>query len=229
MTTCAQASAQIPPAPAGGVGAPARTLILCGDGFSAGQAVEFQSAYPEHEIWTMNAQRCPEATRHFDIHFDRQPANLDACSFAAYHGAEIIISPFQEPAIPETCFPLEAIFLHFGCALFQRTLCYMLALAAWEHASGRRRIDRVCLPGHDFASWPHFGMRDGPHLWLGILRGQYITPLAAKGSSLGRRHLEPWRRLPPADYFQDTRVDQPHMYGQPREITAPFASFYGWE
>ena len=209
----------------------ARILILCGDGFSAAKYYEFVRAYPDAEVWSMNAQRIPEATRHFDIHFHEQPENMRSRAFAHDAGAEVIVSPFAVPcaARSEVRFPLLDIFNRFGTALYQRTLCFMLALACHEHATGRRPIDRLCLPGHDFNSWPHFGMRDGPHLWLGVARGLYITPITAPGSSLGKRWLDLWRRMPPVDWLHDLRIDQPHLYGHPRAITAPHAAFYRWE
>jgi hypothetical protein len=229
MIQHAQAAASSLPVSAGRAGTPARALILRGDGVSASQIDEFEHAYPDHEVWSMNACYMPGASRHFDIHYDwDQPANVRACQRAREGGAQVVISPFRQARhAGDLTFPLEQIFLASGLALYQRTLCFMLALAVYEQRFGHAHFDVLCLPGHDFAVWPHFGVRDGPHVWLGAAAWLGLSIKTARGSSLLKRHLDPWQT--PATAVHDVRADQPHCYGQPRSITAPLAARYRWE
>lgn len=219
--------AAAPALPPGRAGAPVRALILLGDGASASSLDTFQARHPDHEIWTMNAQRVPEATRHFDIHYDQADRGiLDARAVALARGAEVVVSPFREAGPGERAFPLQLIFMIFGAAYYERTLCFMLALALHQRRMGCTSFDVLCLPGHDFAAWPHFAMRAGPSFWLGVAHGMDLSIEFAPGTGLLRRKMDVQRA--PARMPNDIHCDEPHCYGQPRHVTEPHAMYFNW-
>lgn len=217
----------------------ADTLILLGDGFSATQLDEVQAAHPSAELWTLNASFRPGASRHFDIHWQQADAGcLRAQAQAIEAGAQLIISPFapSSESSPSSAsrvlpirFPITDIFLTFGAAFYQRTLCFMLALAAYDLATHRAAWSTIALPGHDFAGPPHFLLRDGPSFWLGVLTGLRPRPSIQRParSSLLQRATHILSQSNGRD-THDTRVDQPHLYGHPRHVTQPHARLYGW-
>lgn len=154
----------------------ATTIIILGKGRSASVLPAWMELYPRAELWTLNGERHPRATRHFEMHWPRHHLTLDlTCPCMVHWDSEILHEC-------EVKFPLDRIASRFPAArhFINNTIGYMLALAALE------RPGRVLLPGVDFTGGPleFTDQRRCTEFWTGVLMGQGSEVIVPPGSAL---------------------------------------------
>ena len=159
---------------------------------------------------------------HFDVHYDQRFwEDMRGMS------CRCVVSPFRAADIPDgqpwEAFPLALMKrLNLNCYI-ESTLDFMLASIVIAHLHAGQPLEGkvVSLPGCDMQDPTHFAYRFGMHYWLGILHGRGATMMLPPEGAALKRYAG--RRC------ADTEPDFPHIYGQPWDVTEPYAKEYGWE
>jgi hypothetical protein len=140
---------------------------MLGRGTSRPTASIYRKQDPEAEIWTINQDRVPEASRHFQIHDDElvSPEMRKLLNCEDIDASKVQLYTWEN-------YPIDSI----RRKLLNSTPDYMLAIADLEG------FQRIYLPGLDFG-----GTRDPLELysaryWVGVLEGKgakvFLSPVS---------------------------------------------------
>ena len=148
---------------------PAKTVMIMGYGISRPLSVSWRKKYPGCEIWTLNADRIPGATRHFQIHNPKICPDVPQREFELDDLKNIIVYRHDN-------FPFDKIRRNFLCS----TADYMLAIADMEG------FGVVGLPGMDFAGMRRALEMHSARYWVGVLEGKGAIVLRSPMSMMFR-------------------------------------------
>ena len=139
-----------------------KVVMLMGYGMSRPMSIHWKRQYPKDqgytvETWTLNNDRVPDVTRHFQIHKPEVCPTLDKTQFALddLKAKGIHIYTFDN-------FPFEKMRRDYYCS----TADYMMAVADAEG------FGIVCTPGLDFAGMRRALEVHSMRYWIGVIEGK---------------------------------------------------------
>lgn len=139
-----------------------KVVMLMGYGMSRPMSVHWRREYSEAkgyktEVWTLNNDRVPGATRHFQIHKQEVCPVLDKTQFALddLKAKGVYIYTWDN-------FPFDKMRRDYYCS----TADYMMAIADAEG------FGIVCTPGLDFAGMRRALEVHSMRYWIGVIEGK---------------------------------------------------------
>lgn len=133
-----------------------KAVICLGYGVSRPLLHRYRTHHPGAELWTLNADRSPGATRHF------QPHTWEGVKHVHNAAAIMDTSDLQIPVYGPDNYPFDKV----RRVYLNSTVDYMLALADLEG------FGVICMPGLDFGGVRRPSELHTARYWVGVLEGK---------------------------------------------------------